>query len=76
MSVALYALSSNEDPSLIKIGKITGSASSLINQYSTRYHPQGYQILRYWHGREYYAIENNVHNHPRLAPVRFRTIDK
>lgn len=72
MNVGLYAICSNDDMSLIKIGRITGSIGSLLSQYSTRYHPQGYQILRYWHGSEYYNIEHKVHNHPKLSPARIR----
>ena len=66
------AISSADDISLIKIGRITGTINSLTSQYSTRYHPEGYRILRYWYGSEYYGIETEVHNHPRLAPVRIR----
>lgn len=72
MSVGLYALCSNADVGSIKIGRITGSIASLLSQYSTRYHAEGYQILRYWHGSEYYNIESEVHNHARLFPFRIR----
>jgi hypothetical protein len=69
---ALYALCTNDDHSKIKIGKISGTVNDLMNQYSIRYNSQGYKLLRYWNGSEYYAIENTVHIHPILSPYRIR----
>lgn len=70
MNVALYALSSTENLSLIKIGRITGSINTILSQYSSRYNPQGYQIFRYWFGLEYYSNEHAIQNHPKLLPSR------
>lgn len=69
-NIGLYALCANDDHSIIKIGKITGNITGLMNQYSTRYHSQGFKLLRYWNGREYYVIEQEVINHNILAPSR------
>ncbi|CAH6419446.1 Hypothetical protein HVR_LOCUS634 [uncultured virus] len=66
---ALYAISRIGDPT-----KITGSIHNLMRQYSTRYNDQGYNILRYWQGEDYYSIEYNLHNHPTLLPYRIHNI--
>lgn len=70
--VALYALCSSNDTHSIKIGKISGNVLTLMNQYSTRYCHQGYKLLRFWSGRDYYSIESLVHNHRLLVPQRLR----
>lgn len=69
---ALYALCVNDNLEKIKIGKISGNLTTLSNQYSTRYNPDGYKILRYWSGSNYYSIENKVHTSALLAPCRIR----
>lgn len=69
--VALYVLCYNDTSSSIKIGKVSGGVLALMNQYSTRYYSQGYKLLRYWQGREYYAIETMLHNHQFLLNTDF-----
>lgn len=66
----LYALCMNDDQTKIKIGKISGTINDLMNQYSTRYNSQGYKLLRYWNGAEFYVIETKVHTHPILMQCR------
>ena len=67
---ALYAICQADNPSRIKIGKVSATATSLMGQYSTRYNPQGYTLLRYWSGTDYYNIETDVHEHPLLVQKR------
>lgn len=68
----MYALRNGDDFTQIETGKISGKASDITKQYSTRYNSQGYKLFRYWSGEDYYGIENKVYNHPMLVKFRMR----
>ena len=66
----LYALCLNDDLSKIKIGHIRTSEHKVLHQFGTRHHHQGYRLLRYWPGEQYYNMEHTVHHHKLLASNR------
>jgi len=70
---ALYALCRTDVPSEIKIGKTSQTVSQLMGtSYCTRYNPQGFTLLRYWEGNNFYSSEKIVHHHSLLRDFRIR----
>lgn len=70
MNKSLYVITLNANQEIIKIGKWKGEAKKLLRRFNTSWHPQGYKLLRFWTGEEYYSIESELLNHENMKSHR------